>query len=137
MSKGFCFYKPTVQDGIEYMTPQWSWDKNNGNQRWVNGEMMGFCFIMFIVSLVSIVVMLGQSCAIMRKSMMCFKFFGCFGGLGGCLGFVMFILVSIARWSEGGRACSGEYFAEQGPGVTLDGIDYAALEETCQNSETG
>jgi len=100
-----------------------------------------FIFIWFILALVSVVVALFQVIAFSMKKTGMFKCFGCIGSIGGCVGFVTFILASISRWSEAGRACSGEFWAAQADWKVENevdgGFDYVAFEESCQTGPKG
>jgi hypothetical protein len=66
-------------------------------------------FIWFVLSLCNVVFAMLNICAFKMHSEKCFKFFSSIMSCGGCFGFVVFILLSCSRWSEAGKACSGDF----------------------------
>jgi len=108
-----CFYTPTTVDGIANQVPEFSYTPNNSNQRCITLEFSMGLFIWFIISLCNIVFSMAILCAYKTESHKCFKFFNSLMSCGGCLGFIVFILLSCSRWSEAGRACSGEFMTAE------------------------
>lgn len=110
---GACFYTPTTTDGMEYQTIEFEWNPDNRNQRCVSCEY-GFCFfIFFIVSIFNVINGMCLCMAFKKKMNGCLKCANCCNCIASCLAFVFFIGMSCARWSEGGRACAGEFWEEE------------------------
>lgn len=108
-SEGACFYTPTTVDGLENKIPDFVYDPNNSNQRCITCEFQMGIFIWFVLALVNVVFSMILLCAFTKQSNGVFKFFNSLLSCANCFGFVVFILLSCTRWSEAGRACSGEF----------------------------
>jgi hypothetical protein len=141
--EGFCFYTPTEEDGLENMVPEFVYNPDNSNQRCVSCEFAMGIFIWFILSIINIVFLMVSLCAYGMKSKKCFNFANSIMSCGNCVGFVTFIMLSCSRWSEAGRACSGEYMMEpeQATAVqtpdSLISIDFNAVYTSCMDPATG
>lgn len=112
-TEGMCFYTPTTVDGIENQVPEFTYNPNNSNQRCLTIEFSMGLFIWFILSLCNVVFAMAVLFAYKSHSDRCFKFFNSLMSCSGCVGFVVFILLSCSRWSEAGRACSGEFMTDE------------------------
>merc|ERR1711990_934905 len=98
---------------------------------------MGCHFILFIASVIIAVCCMFMFIAAYRKSVGCFRFFNCFNSMASCLGFIMYILMACSRFSEAGRACSGEFWAEPEQDFSAaGGMNWNTFAESCA-SETG
>merc|ERR1711990_12399 len=98
---------------------------------------MGCHFILFIASVIIAVCCMFMFIAAYRKSVGCFRFFNCFNSMASCLGFIMYILMACSRFSEAGRACSGEFWAEPEQDFSATGgFNWNTFAESCA-SETG
>ena len=85
---------------------------NLKNQVCITMVFMVLIGIWFILSIIQTTNACCLALAFNRQWMKCFGGLTCFSNIVGLVGFITFILASIARWSEAGRACSGEFLDE-------------------------
>jgi hypothetical protein len=121
-SEGACFYTPTTQDGLAFKIPEFTYNSNNANQRCITCEFQMGIFIWFVLSLINIVLSFVLIVSFHKQSHGIFKCFNSMVSCTNCVGFVVFIQLSISRWSEAGRACSGEFMqSEEQAGLPTSG----------------
>jgi hypothetical protein len=112
-AEGLCFYTPTIEDGIANKVPEFSFNPTNRNQRCITCEFHMGLFIWFVLSICNIVFTIFAVISFSKQSSGMTKFFNGLLSCNNCVGFVTFIILSCSRWSEAGRACSGEFMTDE------------------------
>lgn len=117
---------------MAYKIVEWEMDTNNKNQRWVSGEMGLGCFLLFVACIAVATFSVFQGIAFKKHSNKCFQFWGCMNMLATILMFLTYIGLSMSRWSEAGRACSGEFWDKPEQNFSLTGgFNWNTFADSC------